>query len=153
MQQVSEIALPSITLVKSHYLPTAHSIAFGTGSMTQPNFSSKPAPKSRQQVLNARYGHPLPILLPNSTQSNKGKSKSLLSAFSSTTDIVVPQCKGVYDPLTRSVWVTDRDDMDILFRRGFFGKGTLSRSEPSWRERRVDLLKGGSCEFCCPQCN
>jgi len=35
--------------------------------------------------------------------------------------------------------------MDILFRRGFFGKGTLSRSEPSWRERRVDLVKGGSC--------
>jgi tRNA-splicing endonuclease subunit Sen2 len=41
--------------------------------------------------------------------------------------------------------VVEREDMDILFRRGFFGKGTLSRSEPSWRERRIDLVKGGSC--------
>ena len=120
--------------------------------------SSKPTPKSRQQVLNAKYGSPLPILLPNSTtgpqassRGQKGKSTvtSILSTYapSLTAEIIVPQCHGIYDPITRSVWVTDRKDMDILFRRGFFGKGTLSRSEPSWRERRVDLLKGGSSEF------
>lgn len=120
----------------------------GAHRMAAPAFSAKPTPKNRQAALNAKYGHPLPILLPNSTQSNiKGKSRSLLSSFTSSTDIVVPQCKGVYDPITRSVLVTDREDMDILFRRGFFGKGTLSRSEPSWKERRVDLLKGGSSEF------
>jgi tRNA-splicing endonuclease subunit Sen2 len=77
----------------------------------------------------------------------KGKAKSILSAYTSsfTAHVEVPKCTGVFDPLTRSVWVVDKDDMDILFRRGFFGKGTLSRSEPSWRERRVDLVKGGSC--------
>lgn len=33
--------------------------------------------------------------------------------------------------------------MDLAFQKGFFGKGSLSRSEPSWRARRVGLLKGG----------
>ena len=112
--------------------------------------SSKPNPRARQQALNAKYGSPLPILLPNSATAmngQKGKSKSILSAYTSsfTAHVEVPKCTGVYDPVTRSVWVVDREDMDILFRRGFFGKGTLSRSEPSWRERRVDLVKGGSC--------
>lgn len=127
--------------------------------------SSKPTPKNRQQILNAKYGSPLPILLPNSSTGlqaqnykDKGKSKSgqsILSTYapSLTAEIIVPQCNGVYDPITRSVWVTDREDMDILFRRGFFGKGTLSRSEPSWRERRVDLLKGGSSESTFPICD
>jgi tRNA-splicing endonuclease subunit Sen2 len=110
-------------------------------------FSSKPTPKARFQILNEKYGSPLPILLPNSTAGNKGKSKSIFSSYTSaiTTEVAVPKCIGVFDPITRSVWVTDRADIDILFRRGFFGKGTLSRSEPSWRERRVDLVKGGSC--------
>ena len=112
--------------------------------------SSKPNPRARAQALNAKYGSPLPILLPNSSTGNngqKGKSKSVFAAYTSsfTAQVEVPKCTGVFDPITRSVWVVERDDMDILFRRGFFGKGTLSRSEPSWRERRVDLVKGGSC--------
>jgi len=112
--------------------------------------SSKPNPRARAQALNAKYGSPLPILLPNSMTGNngqKGKSKSVFAAYTSsfTAQVEVPKCAGVYDPITRSVWVVEREDMDILFRRGFFGKGTLSRSEPSWRERRVDLVKGGSC--------
>lgn len=42
-----------------------------------------------------------------------------------------------WDPLTLSVWVTNDAHMTRLWRQGFFGKGFLSRSEPSWR-RRVD---------------
>jgi hypothetical protein len=119
-------------------------------SFTMSGPSSKPNPRARAQALNAKYGSPLPILLPNSTtgsKDQKGKSKSVFAAYTSsfTAQVEVPKCTGVYDPVTKSVWVMDRKDMDILFRRGFFGKGTLSRSEPSWRERRVDLVKGGSC--------
>ena len=110
--------------------------------------SSKPNPKARQQALNAKYGSPLPVLL-HTPWNAKGKSKSLLQTYSPSlaVEISVPRCTGVFDPITRSVWVTYRADIDKIFRKGFFGKGTLSRSEPSWRERRVDLLKGGSCEF------
>lgn len=44
---------------------------------------------------------------------------------------------GHYDPMTRSVWVTDPHGAQVLWRRGFFGKGSLSRSEPTWLERLV----------------
>jgi hypothetical protein len=47
---------------------------------------------------------------------------------------------GHYDPLTRSVWVTDPTHAQLLWQRGFFGKGSLSRSEPTWHERRVHTL-------------
>ncbi|KDN42597.1 hypothetical protein K437DRAFT_237610 [Tilletiaria anomala UBC 951] len=44
---------------------------------------------------------------------------------------------GHFDPLTCSVWVTCPESATLLWRRGFFGKGSLSRSEPTWRERQV----------------
>jgi len=36
--------------------------------------------------------------------------------------------------------VTDEDSMAKLWRSGFFGKGTLSRSEPTWKERTINRL-------------
>jgi|SRR6185312_746290 len=39
---------------------------------------------------------------------------------------------GIFDRASRSVWVSKQEDIDILWRQGFFGKGTLSRSEPLW---------------------
>lgn len=127
-------------------------------------FSGKPANRSRYAMNQQKYGTPLPILLPSSplhpayvapVQGNKQAKGSYLSAFVSTLSVslsdekraIVPRVKGVFDPVERCVIVEDREDMDILFQRGFFGKGTLSRSEPTWRERRLDILKGGECEF------
>lgn len=64
--------------------------------------------------------------------------------------------KGHFDFHTRSVWITDDNVPDgdtpdprstpltrkrLLFERGFFGKGSLSRSDPSWKIRRVKTLK------------
>lgn len=66
---------------------------------------------------------------------------SKLSTSTRSTEPVVPRCKGTYDPLTRSVFVTSPADRDVLFDRGFFGKGNLSRSEASWKTRRVKLLQ------------
>lgn len=53
---------------------------------------------------------------------------------------------GHYSPETRSIHVTDPQHVRALWEMGFFGKGTLSRSEPSWLERekaRVRLRHGG----------
>lgn len=66
---------------------------------------------------------------------------SKLSTATPSTEPIVPRCKGTYDPLTRSVFVTSPADRDVLFDRGFFGKGNLSRSEASWKTRRVKLLR------------
>jgi len=43
--------------------------------------------------------------------------------------------EGIWNPATRSVHVADADSMRDLWRQGFFGKGSLSRSEPSWLAR------------------
>lgn len=39
---------------------------------------------------------------------------------------------GIWSAETRSVHVTDLKSMNDLWRQGFFGKGSLSRSEPTW---------------------
>ncbi|KAK6454883.1 uncharacterized protein RJT20DRAFT_129509 [Scheffersomyces xylosifermentans] len=36
--------------------------------------------------------------------------------------------------------VTDEESIAKLWRSGFFGKGTLSRSEPTWKERTINRL-------------
>lgn len=46
--------------------------------------------------------------------------------------------------------VRHESDMEKLWREGFFGKGTLSRSDPSWRQRvlrRLNLDSGSSSEI------
>lgn len=40
------------------------------------------------------------------------------------------------------VWIDDLDDIKFLWSNGFFGKGTLSRSEPSWRFSGLESRKG-----------
>ena len=44
---------------------------------------------------------------------------------------------GVWDPDTGSVHVNDPKSIRVLWEQGFFGKGTLSRSEPNWMKREL----------------
>lgn len=41
-----------------------------------------------------------------------------------------------------SVWVLESQDMAKLFQQGFFGKGTLSRSEATWKQRNAKDAQG-----------
>ena len=45
-----------------------------------------------------------------------------------------------WSPETRSVHVTDERTIRALWEKGFFGKGSLSRSEPTWLEREKKRL-------------
>lgn len=60
-----------------------------------------------------------------------------------------PTVHGAFDETTRSVRVTNPYAMNLLWSRGFFGKGSLSRSEPSWfgRTSRRLGLDGGELTF------
>ncbi len=51
---------------------------------------------------------------------------------------------GVWDPATRSVHVIDHASVRALWEQGFYGKGSLSRSEPNWLTR--ELARRGSPE-------
>jgi tRNA-splicing endonuclease subunit Sen2 len=63
---------------------------------------------------------------------------------------------GYFDELTTSVWVqvtppgtsstgvgpsTQTRTARVLWDAGFFGKGSLSRSEPTWRTRKINEEK------------
>jgi hypothetical protein len=137
------------------YIYTQHRSNMASQAETAPPvFTSQtpgPRPLSRYQLNLRKYGLPLPINLLDAPADGKpGPAPSYLNAITPSfllhRRIEIPHCTGVYDSLTRSVWVTKREDIEILFCRGFFGKGTLSRSEATWRDRRVDLVKGGNCE-------
>ena len=120
---------------------------------------------ARYKANNLKYGTPLPILLPTSplhpdyieppskfaaakqdqSKTNSATSRGLsylLKSYLSGSSTIKPICKGTFDPLTRSVWITTLQDREILFERGFFGKGSLSRSDPSWAIRRAKTLEG-----------
>ncbi|KAF8159788.1 hypothetical protein B0H34DRAFT_748609 [Crassisporium funariophilum] len=96
---------------------------------------------ARRYENNRIYGNPLPLLFieppPSRTQSVLG----LLGL--SLTRVENPHCEGVFDPITRSVWVSKSEHYLILWRRGFFGKGDLSRSDPSWLARQMNIRKTG----------
>ncbi|KAK0652548.1 hypothetical protein B0T16DRAFT_102870 [Cercophora newfieldiana] len=49
---------------------------------------------------------------------------------------------GVWDPDTRSVHINDAKSIRALWEQGFFGKGSLSRSEPNWLKRELSRRAG-----------
>jgi tRNA-splicing endonuclease subunit Sen2 len=113
-----------------------------TMSLIQPSSRSKSSQKpSARRTENKRiYGHPLPIIF--SEPSEPSFLRKTLHFFGvSVADILNPYCQGVLDVATRSVWVLDMKDAVALWQRGFFGKGDLSRSEPSWLARQINAKK------------
>jgi len=86
---------------------------------------------SRRAENNKIYAHPLPLVF----------SQSYVALGLSRPIVLNPCCEGHWDPLTRSVWVTNPKDSAILWQRGFFGKGNLSRSEPSWFSRQINVRR------------
>ncbi|EPQ56395.1 hypothetical protein GLOTRDRAFT_105309 [Gloeophyllum trabeum ATCC 11539] len=92
----------------------------------------------RRNDNNRIYANPLPLVF-SPEEKNVWSSHKVLGLFGlAGSRIQNPHCEGVFDAHTRSVWVTNSDYSTTLWRRGFFGKGTLSRSEPSWLARQIN---------------
>ena len=89
----------------------------------------------QKRALNAIYASPLPCIV-ESTAQTAHSSKILSALWNHKTWFSNPHCQGFFDPSTKSVWITNSKDSQILWRRGFFGKGNLSRSEPTWQSRQ-----------------
>ncbi|OSX64204.1 hypothetical protein POSPLADRAFT_1137972 [Postia placenta MAD-698-R-SB12] len=97
---------------------------------------------ARRHQNNTLYAHPLPLVL---DQPPPTWSTHILGLFGlAGTRVLNPHCEGVFDPATRSVWVLNAKDLAILWTRGFFGKGDLSRSEPSWRTRQISAKRAAA---------
>jgi tRNA-splicing endonuclease subunit Sen2 len=90
----------------------------------------------RRVEENRIYANPLPIVFSSPEPSS---TTSMLGLLGLSRNLVLnPHCEGVYDEITRSVWVVNKRDVLVLWRRGFFGKGDLSRSEPTWLARKIN---------------
>ena len=127
--RVRELTLP----------PTAHHLVFLTMSLIAPN-NKKGGFKggARRGENNKLYAYPLPLLFAPPEGTSRLSPHRVLGLFGvSGAKLENPHCTGILDMPTRSIWITDRKDAMILWRRGFFGKGDLSRSEPSWHTRQM----------------
>ncbi|TGO37991.1 hypothetical protein BHYA_0084g00220 [Botrytis hyacinthi] len=102
-----------------------------------------PRPPSKFQQLNKLYGLPAPIRtfpLPTLIPHNPLSLFHILYVWLSQTinrpsshfDILY---QGWFSPETRSIHITDSRSIRGLWEQGFYGKGSLSRSEPSWLTR------------------
>jgi tRNA-splicing endonuclease subunit Sen2 len=96
--------------------------------------------------------HPLPAFVPQNPLSLLRIAyiylSQLISTPSSHRDVPIT---GIFSSETRSVHITDHASVRALWEMGFFGKGTMSRSEPSWLDREKARLKankhgGGTAE-------
>ncbi|KAL4788449.1 hypothetical protein BJX76DRAFT_344861 [Aspergillus varians] len=125
-------------------------------SAQEPATPSKTRPPPRRQRPDYRHihrfllpltVHPLPPLIPHNPLSVISVLLSYLTYF------IAPPPNDIhsayFDPNTSSVHVTDEKTVRALWEMGFFGKGSLSRSEPTWldqEKKRRGLLGGMSSE-------
>ena len=108
-----------------------------------PQSTSRPRTPSKAQQLSKIYSLPAPLRtfpLPNFIPHNPISLFHILYAWVSQT-IHPPSShpespyQGWFSQETRSVHVTDPKAIRALWEQGFYGKGSLSRSEPSWLDR------------------
>ena len=100
----------------------------------------RPPPRPNYGKIHAKplpvTTYPLPPLIPHNPLSIFQIAFTylyrLLSPPSSHPKILY---QAYFSPETRSVHVTDEKAIRALWECGFFGKGSLSRSEPSWLDR------------------
>ncbi|KAL2845245.1 hypothetical protein BJY01DRAFT_263709 [Aspergillus pseudoustus] len=97
--------------------------------------------------LPLKVHHPLPPLIPHNPLSVISVLLSYLTYF-----ITTPKndtYSAYFDSNTSSIHVTDEKTVRALWEMGFFGKGSLSRSEPTWldqEKKRRGLLEGVTSE-------
>jgi tRNA-splicing endonuclease subunit Sen2 len=94
---------------------------------------------SRNAKQVAYYSDPLP-LLSQPPQFNLFWPSTYLSLFLPRPS--PPAYVGIWCSDTRSVNVTGDVEGAEIWRRGMWGKGTLSRSEPTWRMRKTNEMSG-----------
>jgi tRNA-splicing endonuclease subunit Sen2 len=106
--------------------------------------SPKPRTKGGKRAKSAKqrayYSDPLPFPPPPPSFNLFSPStyKSLFQPSASHSPY-----KGIWSPETRSVNISNDIEGVDIWRRGMWGKGVLSRSQPAWRERKTKEMTGG----------
>jgi tRNA-splicing endonuclease subunit Sen2 len=126
----------------------------GAGEATQPQHSqlaNKRPPRRKGPNYAQIHSKPLPLNIHPLPAFHPTHPISLLRlAYAFLSQLISPPTShpeslyiGYFSPESRSVHITDPAQVRALWEMGFFGKGTLSRSEPSWLEREKAKSKAG----------
>ncbi|KAI9892470.1 MAG: hypothetical protein M1814_001427 [Vezdaea aestivalis] len=119
--------------------------------------TANPSQGKRKNNNQKLYGNPLPLEtfpIPSFIPSNPLSILQVLYTFLSQT-LFPPSShpsylyKGYFSEETRSIHITDERTARTLWEKGFFGKGSLSRSEPTWldgEKRRRGLVAAQTSE-------
>lgn len=107
--------------------------------------NGKPSPKRKGPPLNQIYALPVPIRtfpLPAFYPNNPISIIHVAIAWLKQTVRPPPAepsvtYHGTWSESTTSIHITDEKSMRGLWEQGFFGKGSLSRSEPNWLRREL----------------
>ncbi|KAJ5463216.1 hypothetical protein N7475_008160 [Penicillium sp. IBT 31633x] len=120
---------------------------------SEPASDARPPRAPRPPRPNYRQIHqfPLPVNVHHVPPVIPHNPLSLISvALSYLTFLISPPRRqevysAYFDKATSSIHVTDKKAINALWQMGFFGKGSLSRSEPSWlaREKKRRGLHDG----------
>lgn len=102
--------------------------------------ASRP-PQTKRPDYHSRHAKPLPLNVTAYPPLIPHNPLSLLQIlftffFSRPSCLPSPLYTATFNEVTRCVHVTDERSMLALWNDGFFGKGSLSRSEPTWLSRR-----------------
>lgn len=101
------------------------------------------AGKKATQAKRQLYANPLPVGLSKAPRSMPASPRTWWDRWNDWTRWLshgvadTPPCEGWYDATTQSVWLRSESDAARLWTHGFFGKGQLSRSEPTWAARQL----------------
>lgn len=125
------------------------------GALQKEKTVNGPPKKPRQKKPNYHEIHakplpldvyPLPVFIPHNPISIIKIAFTILSHTFSPPNSHVTSYKACFSPETQSINVTDPATIRALWEQGFWGKGSLSRSEPQWlaaekRRRGVEVSK------------
>lgn len=111
-----------------HPRPNGHTHKNGGKAHRRPNYN-----QIHRNSLPVEI-HPLPTLIPHNPLSLVTIALSYLIQVLSPPERQV--YKGYFSSATSSIHITDEDTQRALWEQGFFGKGNLSRSEPTWLENQ-----------------
>jgi tRNA-splicing endonuclease subunit Sen2 len=124
-----------------------------TTTQTVTRHTMNKSPKSQNRPRRPNYNHihrnllpveihPLPVLIPHNPLSLVAIVLSYLTQVLAPP--VQPTSNGYFSSATSSIHVTDHETIRKLWEMGFFGRGSLSRSEPTWLENQKK--KGATAE-------
>lgn len=80
---------------------------------------------------------PFPVLIGSEHRFAKYIPQCLLQLFYVIVGPQKPRVNGIFMEFGKFIWIQNKDAINELYKSGSFGKGDLSRSNPTWFSRTV----------------